>query len=573
MKYPKKLIHFLSSVTLISLGLQFNVSTQAATFRSIDGSGNNLENPTWGKTHTQLLRLLPAAYDDGISSPAGSDRPSARLVSNQVSHQSQAGGNSFNVSDWFWQWGQFVDHDIDLTESHQPAEAFNVQVPVGDRWFDPFETGVQTIRLSRSEYDPNTGTSLDNPRQQVNQITAYLDGSMIYGSDAERAAEIRANDGTGKLKTSPGNLMHFNTAGFANANPVKAPSDSLFLAGDVRANEQVGLIAVHTLFVREHNRLAEQIAADPNTPTEAEKLGLSVDDYIYETARKLVGAKIQIITYNEYLPLLLGSDGLSPYQGYDETVNASISNEFAHAAFRVGHTQVSPTLDRIDPQTGASNPMALREGFFTTQPILEEGIDSLLLGLASQPAQEIDPLIADDLRNFLFGPPGAGGFDLASLNIQRGRDHGLPSYNATRLGLGLNPAASFADITSNLEFQTALAEVYETVDQVDLWIGGLAEDTVSGSMVGEVFQAILADQFLRLRDGDRFFYQNDADLHPWMAELETVTLAEVIRDNSTVTSIQDQAFLVTQDVPESSNLLALVGILGLIVSWKHRRVK
>ncbi|MDB9516882.1 peroxidase family protein [Roseofilum reptotaenium CS-1145] len=160
----------------------------------------------------------------------------------------------------------------------------------------------------------------------------------------------------------------------------------------MRANEQVGLIAVHTLFVREHNRLAEQIAADPDTAMEAEKLELSVDDYIYETARKLVGAKIQIITYNEYLPLLLGTDALSPYQGYDETVNPSISNEFAHAAFRVGHTQVSPTLERIDPQTGVSNPIALRDGFFTTQLILEEGIDSLLLGLASQQAQEIDPL-------------------------------------------------------------------------------------------------------------------------------------------------------------------------------------
>ncbi|OJJ13852.1 hypothetical protein BI308_25520 [Roseofilum reptotaenium AO1-A] len=181
-------------------------------------------------------------------------------------------------------------------------------------------------------------------------------------------------------------------------------------------------------------------------------------------------------------------------------------------------------------------------------------------------------LLADDLCNFLFGPPGAGGFDLASLNIQRGRDHGLPSYNATRIGLGLNPAASFADITSNLQFQTALAEVYETVDQVDLWIGGLAEDTVSGSMVGEVFQAILADQFLRLRDGDRFFYLNDADLDPWMAELESITLAEVIRDNSTVTSIQDQAFLVSQDIPESSNVLGLLGILGLMIFWKHSRV-
>ena len=155
-----------------------------------------------------------------------------------------------------WQWGQFLDHDIDLTEAAEPGEPFNIPIPGGDPYFDPEGTGTQVMSLNRSAYDHNTGKTPDNPRQQMNHITAFIDASMVYGSDSIRAKALRTLDGTGRLKTSQGRLLPFNTSGLPNAG---GTGPELFLAGDVRANEQVGLTALHTLFMREHNRIARNL--------------------------------------------------------------------------------------------------------------------------------------------------------------------------------------------------------------------------------------------------------------------------------------------------------------------------
>ncbi|MGF1480759.1 MAG: peroxidase family protein [Cyanophyceae cyanobacterium] len=511
--------------------------------RTIDGSENNQLNPSWGEANTQLLRLTSPAYQDGHSVPRGGDPstlPSPRAISNAVAQQPGSITNAINASDWLWQWGQFIDHDLDLITVAEPKEPFNIPVPQGDRFFDPDGTGHQEIPLNRSVSESDA----DGVRQQLNEITAYIDASMVYGSDEERADFLRANDGTGKLKVSDDNLLPFNTAQLPNDGGDDA---NLFIAGDVRANEQVGLTAVHTLFVREHNRLAAEIAADPELAQKATAADLSEEDYIYQTARKLVGAQIQAITYNEFLPLLLGNTALEPYDGYDATVNASIGNEFSTAAYRVGHTMLSPNLLRISDDGTDAGSIELKNAFFNPQLIRDEGIDTLLYGLASQPAQAIDPFIVDDVRNFLFGPPGSGGFDLAALNIQRGRDHGLPSYNEVRQGLGLEAVDSFDELTSEPSIAAKLASVYHSVEEVDLWVGGLAEDAVSGSLVGETFQELLVDQFSRLRDGDRFFYLNDSDVRTFAPDIESTTLSQIIQRNTpTGFTIQEQAFLVPE---------------------------
>ena len=148
----------------------------------------------------------------------------------------------------------------------------------------------------------------------------------------------------------------------------------------------------------------------------------------------------------------------------------------------------------------------------------------------------------DDVRNFLFGPPGSGGFDLASLNIQRGRDHGLPSYNQARIDYGLAPVGTFAEITSDSEVLARLDATYRSIDEVDIWLGGLCEDPVPGAIVGPLFHAILTDQFERLRDGDRFFYRlMPAELIEFV---EAQTLATVIRNNTTIgREIQDDVMV------------------------------
>ena len=134
-------------------------------------------------------------------------------------------------------------------------------------------------------------------------------------------------------------------------------------------------------------------------------------------------------------------------------------------------------------------------------------MEPIFRGLASQACQKIDVHLVEDVRSFLFGHPAAGGFDLAALNIQRGRDHGLPSYNAVRKAIGLKKLSSFSQVSSDVSVQERLARAYSSVDDIDLWVGGLAEDAIANSHLGMTFSTIIAEQFSALRDGDRYWYQ------------------------------------------------------------------
>lgn len=507
--------------------------------RSLDGTGNNIANPQWGSTDENLLRRSPVAYADGIAAPSGTDRPSARLVSNLLSQSPEEGiTNNRDWSAFVYAWGQFLDHDLGLTATTSPKQSLPITVPTGDPSFDPLGTGTKTISMSRSAYDSATGTASGNPRQQVNSLSAFIDGSQIYGVDATRAAALREFSG-GRLKTSSGNLLPFNTNGLANANDARRVADSkLFLAGDVRANENPELLALHTLFVREHNRIAADLATRNPSLT---------DEQLYQRARSVVIGELQKITYDEFLPALLGRprpglDGIAPYAGYRATVNPGIATEFSTVAFRVGHSMLGDDIEFMrNDGSEVREAMSLRDAFFNPTPLSEVGIDPILKYLASDRAQEIDTKVVDDVRNFLFGQPGQGGFDLAALNIQRGRDHGIGDYNTVRAAYGLPRVTSFAQITSDVAVQQALQKAYGTVERVDPWVGGLAETHLPGSSLGATFTRIIVDQFTRLRDGDRFWYQASlpADV---VRTIQGTTLADVIRRNSTVTNLQPDVF-------------------------------
>jgi hypothetical protein len=540
--HPKRGRRWTTKLLLQSLETRCVLSP---VFRSIDGSSNNLVNPDWGAANTDLLRIAPAAYSDGVSAMAGADRPSPREISDAVDAQSDTILNNRQMSDWVWQWGQFLDHDLDLTpQPGTPPEHANVPVPTGDPFFDPNGTGTQVIGFDRSVYDHATGTGTDNPRQQPNVLTSYIDGSQVYGSDPVRAAALRTFHG-GKLKTSPGGLLPLNNttyfgdqAPLSNANSGPFPDDQLYVAGDVRANENIGLTAVQTLFVREHNLWCNVLAAFHRNWN---------DETLYQWARKIVGAEIEVITYKEFLPAIMGTYAPFINGRYDPTVNAAVATEFSTAGFRVGHTLLSNQILRIqnNGQPDPRGPVSLADSFFNP-PLLTNGRDLsvLLKGLASQEAEEIDNQLVDGVRNFLFGPPGAGGFDLASLNIQRGRDHGLSDYNTTRAAYGLPRVQSFADITSDPDLQNALAAEYGSVDNIDLWVGALAEDHLPGSSLGALETAIFRDQFTRLRDGDRLYFENDPSFSRFdVAFLKQTTLAEIIRRNTGVTRLQADVFL------------------------------
>ena len=506
---------------------------------SINGIGNNVAHPTWGSTGQDLLRVSPAAYGDGISTPSGADRPGARLVSNLLAASPEGGvTNDRDFTAFVYAWGQFLDHDLGLTDTATPRERLPISVPTGDSSFDPNSTGVVTIPMSRSAYDTATGTSTTNPRQQVNSLTAFIDGSQVYGSDATRAAALREFAG-GRMRTSAGNLLPFNSTGLANANDAHVVADSqLFLAGDVRANENPELVALQTLFVREHNRIAAEAAAKNPAWT---------DEQLYQHARRMVISEIQKITYDEFLPAILGANtpaaaALHAYQGYRADVNPGIATEFSTAAFRLGHSMLGEDIQFLDNDGNpVRDAVRLKDAFFDPRSVSQVGIDPLLKYLASDRAQEIDTKVVDDVRNFLFGLPGQGGFDLASLNIQRGRDHGLADYNTVRAAYGLPKVTSFAQITSDTAVQASLQQAYGSVDKLDLWVAGLAEKHLPGSSLGETFTRILVDQFSRLRDGDRYWYQNALPPNA-VRDVQHTSLVDIIRRNTQLTNLQPDVF-------------------------------
>src|SRR5262249_31608997 len=366
------------------------------------------------------------------------------------------------LSDFIYVYGQFLDHDLDLTKDTS-GERFEIApgYPGDPMGTEPF---------TRSQYNPATGTNSTNPRQQIQASTSFLDGSQIYGSTDIVADALRTHPG-GKLKTSPGNLLPFNNLTYFTQAQLDAlnmandahqvPNGELFAAGDRRANENDQLISMQTLFVREHNRLANVLR--PRQPTWN-------DEQLYQEARRLVGAELETITYTEWLPALLGPDALPAYTGYKATVNPGIANEFSTSLFRFAHSQLDNDVERTKDNgtKAADGALDLVESFFNPTLINPNGvldpktghtstdIGVILKGAASADAQEVDLLAVRDVRNFLFGPPGAGGTDLIARDTQRGRDHGLTDYNSMRAAYGLPKVNNFAQVTSDVRLRQKL---------------------------------------------------------------------------------------------------------------------
>lgn len=475
--------------------------------RPVDGSGTNADNPDWGATDTALLRLAPSDLGpDGEMS--GGDRPNPRAISNAIAQQTGDIPNAACASDFLWIWGQFLDHDLSLTEAGSVSA--NIDVPVGDAHFDPMGLGGAIIPFNR--VDQHDG-------DYVNEITGFIDASMIYGSHAETIDKMRV-DGGKLLMTEEAQLI------LEGAN---------FVTGDTRAAENVALSSMHTIFTREHNRIVDSLAADDPTLT---------DDALFDRARAHVEGIVQAITYKEFLPILIGDDAIAAYAGYDSTVNPGISVEFSTAIFRLGHTLLSSSLQRVAEDGTAETPLALRDAFFRPMLLSEEHmIEDILRGAATQKSQALDTLVVEDVRSFLFGAPGAGGLDLASLNIQRGRDLGVASYNDLREALGLDRAETFGDITSDAALAAQLQAIYGDTDKVDAWVGGLAEDPVNGGLLGETFSIVMVDQFTRTRDGDPFWSEGrDGLSDAERADIWGTSLADVILRNTDVDAIQKDVF-------------------------------
>nr|WP_083466977.1 peroxidase family protein [Kibdelosporangium sp. MJ126-NF4]CEL20263.1 Peroxinectin [Kibdelosporangium sp. MJ126-NF4]CTQ97489.1 Peroxinectin (EC 1.11.1.7) [Kibdelosporangium sp. MJ126-NF4] len=448
--------------------------------RTLDGSCNNLANPTWGRTNTSYLRVAPANYADGVGRPINGPEP--RFVSNRVfSDQSQNLFSENRVTQWGFVWGQFMDHTFGLRQE-AGGESAPIRFNANDT-LEQFRNDLGSIGFTRTPAAPGTGTGFTT-RQQINTVSSYIDGFTVYGGTAQRLEWLRegpvdgnmANNGA-KLLMANGTLPRRDARGNVSTAPpmdangrLQATPGRAMVAGDVRANENWGLTATQTLFALEHNRIVDRL---PNTLSQQDK---------FEIARRIVGAEQQYITYNEFLPAL--GVTLSPYNGYRSTVNASLSNEFAVVGYRAHsmiHGEFEPSapvgrytaeqLERFeaagieveDEGDEVALVVPLNVAFFNPDLLAEVGIGPMLKGIGGEAEYRNDEQIDNQLRSVLFqvpvpGNPGCldgpelpqcfrGVTDLGAIDIARARDHGLPTYNDLRRAYGLAPRFGFTAIT------------------------------------------------------------------------------------------------------------------------------
>jgi peroxidase len=630
-------VAILTATITISLALTSapaSASGLSLVVRTLDGSQNNLTHPSWGQAGTQYLRVGRPNYADGVSAMVNG--PSPRYVSNRVFND--VGQNLFSengVTQWGWIWGQFLDHDIGLrdeTSTGSASLAFDAHDPL-----ESFRNDFGAIAFSRTPAAPGTGVT--TPREQLNTISSYIDASNVYGTTGDRLLWLRAGPlsagatpGAALMLTSNGYLPRRNSRGdTASAPPMDlmgalaATPDRAVVAGDVRANENIALTMMHTLFAREHNRV---VGALPNWLSAEEK---------FQVARRVVGAEIQRITYTEFLPAM--GIRLSPYHGYDPSLNAGLGNEFAAVGYRA-HSMIHGEFEVLVPATHYSADqleafeamgieveesgtdvaleIPLNVAFGNPDLLESVGIDALVGGLSKRQYRN-DEQIDNTLRSVLFQVPAPGVdpascageivvpgcfsvvSDLGAIDIQRARDHGMPSYNEMRRAYGLAPKTSFMAITGEssqsfprdplitgdpiddpniLDFTllrdadgkriapgtpealddavvgvrrttvaARLKAIYSDVDSVDAFVGMMAERHLRNAEFGELQLAIWTKQFEALRDGDRFFYQTDPAL-PLINALFHVdyrhSLSDIVRLNTGVT-LPANVFLFTGD--------------------------
>jgi peroxidase len=501
------------------------------SFRPIGGAGNNLVNPTFDPAPgTPELNIAPADFGPGRTPLAG---PNARTISNVVSGNADP-PNDPKLSGWLYVMGQFIDHDLDL--ENPGGGPINITVPNGD----PVLPDGTTIPLNRALANATTGTV-------TNTIAGYLDLSQVYGSDAANAASLRNADGT--MKTSAGDAL-----------PIVG---GVFVAGDVRVMENPELSAITTMFVREHNFQVARLHAENPTWT---------GDQLYNMAKAITTAEYQNIIYSEYLPVLIGN-ATRDYHGYNPTVNAQVTQEFSTSAFRVGHSQISDIQAGIDNNGNPVFSQSLADSFFNTPADdVANGIDALLRNLSSDTAQATDVYAINDLRNLLVAPPDA--IDLIAIDVQRERDVGIGTLNETRIALGLKAYTSFAQLTSDPVVQVHLQTIFGTIGKVDLFIGGLAEKHVGGGVVGQTFQAIIANQFNRLETGDRFFWKNQNFDAATKKTISQTTLGDIIERTTGTPTEQQNVFLnaarhtsdVAAEDPNAAQLIIGVDTPGAHIS-------
>ncbi|XP_022048601.1 dual oxidase 1 [Acanthochromis polyacanthus] len=505
-------------VLSVSERSQGEVSWEVPRF---DGWYNSLGNPKKGAVGSHLVRLLPARYWDGVYQPLHEPQlPNPRRLSTALSGGPSGLPSTRNQTVLSLFFGYHVAFEIfDSRTPGCPPEFMNIPIPKGDPIFDPTSTGNVLLPFQRGPWDHESGQSPSNPRTQVNLVTAWIDGSSIYGPSTSWSDTLRSFSG-GLLTFGSEYNMPPQGGGtnlmWSAADPSTGEHgpQGLYELGNAWANENMFTVAEGIIWFRYHNYVASKLHEE--NPDWS-------DETLFQNARKTVVATFQNIAVYEWLPGYLNKK-LSPYPGYQKFVDPGTSPEFEVAAIRFGITMAPPgvymrnrtchfrSVINIDGSTSPA--MRLCNNFWKRQSAnvkTGQDVDDLLMGMASQIAEREDNIVVEDLRDYMYGPLRFTRSDLVAKTIQRGRDFGLSSYTDIRNALDLPPVNTFGDLnpelnSTNPQLIQDVSELYNgDISKLELFPGGLLE-SLDGP--GPVFSAVILDQFERIRNGDRFWFEN-----------------------------------------------------------------
>lgn len=472
---------------------------------TVSGLCNNERNTKSGVTFQDFFKPVP--HTRLTTRQLLKYKPNVRRISNKIFKQKtrKVAPNYMNVLMVYF--GQFIDHEIVQT----PHEVMDHEraAPIHN------EDNNKNMKFSRSgilryPYERCCRSAYVKSRVwqkcPFNALTSFIDGGPIYSSNNLRAVTLRSlrygrmiMQRRGRELLLPFNDLHHLRFKLENEGP-KA-GRKLFAAGDVRANENPFLLSIHTIFVREHNRVCNLLRRW--LQRRRVRYLLYNDDWLYKTAKKIVMAELQCITFCEFIPAMLGPNALGNYTAYRPDIDARVSTFHLASGYRWGHSAIADRV-MVRDRTGKWRKHQLKDLLFNTDIFMRYGVDNFLKSAMNTPAADIDEQIIDSLRNFLFTPNETGTMDLAAINLQRNRDLGIPKYLAlqkfyeTGTGLG-NIRPELVDL---------LLKVYGDKNKIEAFVGGLCEKKQERSLLGPLFTAINVDQFRRLRDGDRFYFEN-----------------------------------------------------------------
>uniref|UniRef100_A0A8C5P9H6 NAD(P)H oxidase (H2O2-forming) n=1 Tax=Leptobrachium leishanense TaxID=445787 RepID=A0A8C5P9H6_9ANUR len=473
-------------------GAQTNVDWEVQRY---DGWYNNLAHHSTGTKDSKFLRLNPASYSDGVYEVAKEpELPNPRIISDVVMKGQSGLASPRNLTVLGVFFGYHLLSEIVSTEHCAcPAEFLNIYIPGGDKVFDPTNKSNVVLPYQRSKWSPGTGRSPNNPRDQVNSVTTWIDGSSIYGSSHSWCDALRSFSG-GQLAS--GADKQFPSNAKSSLPMWKAPDPStgqrgnegIYGFGNAMANESPFLQAASIVWFRYHNYLAQ---------TFMERNPDWTDEDVFQNARKWV-----IATYQ---------------------TDPSVSSEFRAITSQVLYSMMPSGNPNL--QNGAD-------------------VDELILGMASQIAEKEDNIVVEDLRDYWYGKMQYSRTDLSAFSIQGGRDFGLSSFNKVKKSSGYTPLQGWQDI-QNSEIRENLSSLYNNdIDKLELIPGAMLE--INGGL-GEFVTNLILEQFIQIRDGDRFWFENNKNGLFNQTEIDQIrntkfhhVLLAVI--NATDKDIQDSIF-------------------------------